>query len=249
VKRSALDQAQEIMYDAWDAPDKRTRVRLARKAFEISPDCADAYVLLALDSAKSPAEAMALYKMGVDVGERAIGTKTFQEEVGYFWGILETRPYMRARVGLANCLREIGKLDEAVEHYKDMIRLNPEDNQGIRYILLPCLIVLGKDKEAEALYKQYEDDASAAWAYSRALLDYRTSGDSPVANDSLAIAIKQNGHVVKYLYGIRKVPKHLPDHYGFGDENEAVIYAHGNLGAWKASPGALEWLSARIGIR
>jgi tetratricopeptide (TPR) repeat protein len=247
AKQSAIDQAQELMYDAWDAPDKRTRVRLARKALEISLDCADAYVLLALDSAKSHAEAMALYKAGVEAGERAIGKAMFKKEAGRFWGILETRPYMRALVGLANSLREVGKLDEAVEHYRDMIMLNPNDNQGIRYILLPCLVVLDRVKEAKDLLKQYNDDASAAWAYSRALLNYRKSGDSPVADKSLAAAIKQNGHVVKYLLGYRKVPKRLPDYYGFGDENEAIIYAHGNMAAWEASPGAVEWLNARIG--
>ena len=85
----ALNQTQEIMWDAWDTPNKRSRISLARKALKISPDCADAYVLLALDSAKSPAEAIALYKAGMEVGERAIGEKTFRKESGRFWGILE----------------------------------------------------------------------------------------------------------------------------------------------------------------
>lgn len=32
---------------------------------------------------------------------------------------------MRARFGLAQCLEELGNLDEAVGHYRELLRLNP----------------------------------------------------------------------------------------------------------------------------
>src|SRR5262249_9767513 len=41
-----LERAQDLMYDAFDARGRR-RIQLARKALELSADCADAYVLLA----------------------------------------------------------------------------------------------------------------------------------------------------------------------------------------------------------
>ncbi len=242
----ALNQAQEIMWDAWDTPNKRSRISLARKALKISPDCADAYVLLALDAAKSPDEAFELYKTGMEAGERAIGKKMFKEEAGYFWGILETRPYMRARLGVANCLRDAGKISEAAGHYKDMLRLNPNDNQGIRELLMPCLIIMGRDKEAEALYKKYEDDSSAAWAYSRALIDFRSKGSSPEADKSIVEGLKRNKYIPIYLLEMRKIPKTMPEYYSPGDVNEAIGYAHFNLGAWKNSPGSLEWLASQF---
>src|SRR5687767_1966491 len=40
--RTPLEQAQDLMYDAWNATGRR-RVQLAREALAISPDCADAY--------------------------------------------------------------------------------------------------------------------------------------------------------------------------------------------------------------
>src|SRR4029077_13216359 len=42
-----LDKAQELMYQAFGMPDPDERVKLAKQAIDLSPDCADAYVLLA----------------------------------------------------------------------------------------------------------------------------------------------------------------------------------------------------------
>src|SRR5215217_8161002 len=94
-------------------------------SLKVSPDCADAYVLLAEEDAGSLEEARELYQKGVEAGERALGRETFEEEAGHFWGILETRPYMRARQGLAVCLRELGEREEAIEDYREMLYLNP----------------------------------------------------------------------------------------------------------------------------
>jgi len=245
-KRSAVDEAQEIMYDAWEAPTRQRAVALAKKALTISADCADAYNLLAEQSAESLEEVLALYRKGVEAGERALGKKAFKEDVGYFWGLLETRPYMRARAGLAQSLWEAGQREEAVEHYWDLLRLNPNDNQGIRDLLMPCLIELDRDKDAEKLFRQFEEDGMAVWMYSRALLDFREHGDSPAAGKSLKAALGENKHVPSYLLGRKKMPRTLPGHYGFGDDNEAVLYAHGNRAAWKATPGAMEWLAVRV---
>lgn len=49
--RNLLDQAQQLIYKAWETADRERRVALAQKAIGISPDCADAYVLLAEETA------------------------------------------------------------------------------------------------------------------------------------------------------------------------------------------------------
>ncbi len=52
-EKNPLKKAQDIIYDAWEVTDPKRRVALARKALEISPDCADAYALLAEETASS----------------------------------------------------------------------------------------------------------------------------------------------------------------------------------------------------
>jgi tetratricopeptide (TPR) repeat protein len=244
--RSSLDEAQEIIYDAWEATSRKHAVELARKALLVSADCADAYVFLAEVTAETPQEAIDLYRLGVEAGERALGTKAFKKDVGHFWGLLETRPYMRALAGLAQSLWGAGQREVAVDHYWDLLRLNPNDNQGVRDMLMPCLIELNRDKDAEKLYKQYENDRMAVWTCSRALLDFRKHGEGPIADKSLKAAIERNKHVPLYLLGRKKLPSNLPDHYGIGDQNEAVLYASENREAWRSTRGALEWLAAKV---
>jgi hypothetical protein len=47
---------------------------------------------------------------------------------------------MRARHGLALSLLELGEEAAAVGHLHAMLKLNPGDNQGIRYLLLGSLL-------------------------------------------------------------------------------------------------------------
>lgn len=241
--RSARDEAQQLMYQAWDS-NGPTRVELARHALEIDSDCTDAYVLLAEETAESIEEARDLYAKGVAAGERALGPGVFEEDAGHFWGLLETRPYMRARAGLAASLWAMGDREAGVAHYRDMLRLNPNDNQGIRDLLATCLLDLGRDDDLERLLEQYEDDASALWAYTWALHAFRRGGDSEAARTRLRDAIRTNRHVPAYLLGRKPLPRALPEYVGFGDEDEAVAYTSQNLRNWRQTPGALLWLAS-----
>ncbi len=242
--RDLLAQAREVIYQAWETPNLKRRVALAEKALGISPDCADAYVILA-QAAGSLDEALELYRKGVEAGERALGKEAFEEDAGYFWGLLETRPYMRARAGFAQCLWESGRRDQALEHYRELLRLNPNDNQGLRYVFAACLLEVGRDEEVEGLLKQYDEDAGAEFAWTRALLAFRKLGDTPGSREKLAAALESNLHVPAFLLGKKKFPPVLPDMVGFGDESEAICYAADNLKVWQATNGALAWLAKR----
>ena len=46
-EETPLSKAQDLMYEAFESHDPMERVELAKKALELCPDCADAYVLLA----------------------------------------------------------------------------------------------------------------------------------------------------------------------------------------------------------
>ena len=233
-QNDALDEVQSIAFDAMEAGTAKRRVELARKALAISPLRADALVVLAGEE-KHPAAALTLLREAVAAGEKALGPKTFAEDAGHFWGLIETRPSMRARHMLALALREAGEDEEAVAHFRDMLRLNPNDNQGIRDLLMDALLELGEDAEAEALLKRYAKDRSAAWAWSRTLLAFRRHGDGAKARKALAAALRTNPHVPPYLLGRKPMPRRLPDYCTPGEETEAVSYLAGGAKAWRAA--------------
>jgi tetratricopeptide (TPR) repeat protein len=242
-----LEKAQDLIYRSFEARGRR-RLQLARKALELSADCADAYVVLAEEN-RADEDARALYERGVAAGERALGPDVFAQEVGRFWGIVSTRPYMRARLGLAQCLEALDRREEAIEHYRELIRLNPGDNQGVRYSFLAALLLAGRDDEAAALIEQFGDEPTALWRYGRALSVFRREGDSRAARECLRAALRTNRHVPQLLAGDAEWPGPEPTAYAPGSREEAVI-CDSDLGeAWRATPDATRWLRAHAPTR
>jgi tetratricopeptide (TPR) repeat protein len=244
MPETPLEKAQDLAYQAQETPDIKKAIRLAKQALKHSKDCADAYIILGDLETESLSEALSYYEQAVAAGERAIGKDRFEEARGHFWGIIETRPYMRARFHLANALWDLGQPDAAIDHYREMIELNPEDNQGIRFVLLHALMQLCRNPEAEELLDQF-DDGMANWFYNRALLTFRKHGRSAEANEALEEAFEQNEYVPEYLLGFEEMPvgEEMPLMYGWGDEDEAILYAFKGMILWAQTPGAQHWLA------
>jgi len=240
-----LRRAQELMYRAFETENPGERIALAHDALALSPNCADAYVLLAEEQADTLQRALEYYEQGVAAGERALGKEFFAENAGHFGGTrsVETHPYMRARQGLADSLWRLKRKEEARDHFRAMLRLNPNDNQGIRDLLLALLLEMERDDEARELLRQYPDEWTATWLYTRALLEFRQSGASASANKALTDALEENPHVPAYLTGRKRIPNRLPSLVGWGEESEAIAYASDHLNHWRRTPGAVEWVS------
>ncbi len=239
-----LAEADEFVYEAMNAETDEEAVRLARAALEITEDCADAWVLLG-HYADSFEEAAENYNNGLEAAQRVLGEEFFQENAGHFWGILETRSFMRALFSLTNCMEDAGLLEVAVDSYISMLVLNPNDNQGARYPLMRLLVELQRDDEAEKLFEQYDEHIEASWNYSRVLIDFRKHGESRIADKSLEIAVIANDFVPDYLLGCCSIPEEFPVDYIVGEESEAAAYAFLSRHVWEADPDALAWLGLR----
>jgi tetratricopeptide (TPR) repeat protein len=152
--------------------------------------------------------------------------------------------YMRARAGLASALLKLGDVDGAIDHFQDMLRLNPNDNQGIRYILLGCLLERGDDGALKELMTAYDDDAGVFWLYTRALLAFREGGEADErAADFAKKAIAANEHVPAILAG-EKRPVPLDSGYiTMGGPDEATYYVVECGPTWHRTPNAVAWLA------
>ncbi len=232
-------RAQQLVYEAMEAPMNR-RSKLAREALTLDPNCVDAYVILAED-ANTDEEAMMLADKGMKAGEKELGKAFFKENKGHFWGLLETRPYMRAKAAYADAIRQLGYTIVAIREYEELLELNPNDNQGIRYILFGAYLEEGKLEAAERLLKDYEEP-TANGLYNKLLLELYKNGFSANAAKLLKEAKRANPHVIPFLSGKKRIPMYLPEGYRFGDESEAIIYADEHFQLWDKIEGLQKWL-------
>jgi tetratricopeptide (TPR) repeat protein len=245
--RTSLAQAQELADQAYDVSGRR-RLLLARAALALSEDCADAWTLLA-EASPRVEEAAALYAKAVEAGRRALDRPDVHALAGQFWGDVSTRPYMRARACLAQTLVTLEPFDDAITHYEALLELNPDDNQGNRYSLLGVLLECGRHDAARALIDRYGGDGGTAWAYGRALLTFRTEGDTPAAATALRDAIGVNRHMARFLVAPEEMPVFDSPYVTRGGPDEAVDLLDAFAPAFEQTPGALEWVERHAASR
>ena len=237
---STEERAQELAHAAYASRGRR-RIQLARQALAMYPDCADAWSALG-ERAIDLDRARQRYDEAVAAGERALGLDMFTAGAGHFWEAVETRPYMRARFALADCLEAAGAVDEAIEHYRDMLRLDPSDHQAVRRRLLQCLAEQQRDGDAHSLIEQFKDDESPDWKYAAALVAFRREGDSVSSRALRANAVGELAAVVSYLIGERALPT-PPAAFRPYSRDHAVVCASWLIDMWQDTPGACDWLA------
>ena len=233
-------RAQKLAYDAMEAPSDRQASRLAREALQVDPDCVDALAIVA-ELTRSPAKRLRLFEEAVEAGEKSLGAEFFAENKGYFWGIIETRPYMRARKSLADELLCAERGLEAMQHFEELLKLCPDDNMGVRFDLLQAYLTTDHIEQALDLLNRTSEDAGAIWNWGAVLIHYLLR-DFAAATRSLEEARKQNPFVEPYLTRKKRMPAQQPDFFAFGKDSEAIVCAHHLVAPWSLHPVALSWL-------
>ncbi len=244
-------RASDLIHEAWLEEHERPRraQRLAQQALAADPDCADALVLLARLESESPKELVKRVGHALTVAERALGKELFREAKGQFWGVLETRPYMRTRQYLAGLLQEDGRSDEAIRHLEAMLDLNEDDNLGVRYTLLGLYLERRRLPKARDLLRRFPDECMATWAWGK-VIERHLSGDLPGAETALEQAIEVNPFVLQLVADpVRLLDLEPPAAYTLGSEEEAAIAAVQLMKALLAHPATLGWLLEQCLLR
>jgi tetratricopeptide (TPR) repeat protein len=242
---SAREEAQELAFDAMEATTAAQARKLAQRALAKDPDCVDALVALTGLDASSPKQAIEGLLRAIAAGERSLGAEFFKENKGDFWGLVETRPYMRARQQLAEMLHAAGRNRDASAHYEAMLELNPKDNQGVREPLLGLYLMRKNPADAHKLLRRYEGDVSAAFAWGR-VLERFLAADRAAATAALKTARKTNRFVELYMTAQLPFPKEMPEMYQLGSLEEAAVCLDSIAAAWAAHPEAMMWLLSKL---
>jgi tetratricopeptide (TPR) repeat protein len=247
--------AEALMLDADDvddvprprARDRRAddrlvaeQVRLAHRALAISADCASAHALLG-DLADSPSAAEERYRAGVAAGERALGAEVIERYAGELGRIPEARGWLMCRRGLAQCLRALGRHDEAITECETLARLDAPDTIATRFMHFDLLLTQGHFAAAREVCVAAGDESFSGWAYARALVEFAATGDTPAARRLLAQAVKANPRVPRLMLSGEQVePSDVL--IEVGSEDEAAMYVRDSRATWLDVPGALAWL-------
>lgn len=158
------DRPPETAWDyldmAFDAVSRKEAIKYAKKALELDKYCTDAEVMLAeLQQGDDIEKLKKKLEKIIAKSEKHLTEEGYFDEdcVGDFWGILETRPYMRARYKYVSILITMGKYQKAKEECIELLELNENDNMGIRYILMGIYAHFEDELFAIRLYKQYSE--------------------------------------------------------------------------------------------
>ena len=152
---------------------------------------------------------------------------------------------MRARLGIAGVLRNEGRYDEALAHYRALLELNPHDNQGVRYLLLTALLALDRNEEAGLLLAEYENDGQALWPYARLLWQFRTDRDPSRLRAAYDAASAANAHVLHYLLNPESTPFSEGSHFALGSREEAAYVVDEIGDMFDGLDGAIDWIYER----
>ena len=197
---SMIKSADDFLDMAYAADSKEKTIEYAEKALKLDNNLLDARLLLIqcesdIQSAKKQLE-------DAIKGE----TKRLEKEdyfdddsIGRFWGILETRPYMRARAAYIEVLIEMGKIKKAVAECEDILRLNENDNMGMRYKLMALYAYFEDVTAARELYNRFKED-SFHMLLPMAIMYYKMD-DLGKAGNLLKKIIKSNADYKRFLDG------------------------------------------------
>ncbi len=238
-QQSDEQRAQDLVYGAWELPPGPGKKKII-KALNLDPECIEAWEYMGARE-KSPQLSLVFFEKGIAIGRERFGGKYLKQNRGHFWGLHETRPFMRCMEMCAENLYWMEKPREAVALLEELIRLNPGDNQGVRGRLQAWLLELGLVKKAGRYLDLFDEEPSASQLFNRTLHVIVTQGECRAARYRLDLAKRHNEHVVPLLLAAQSL-KQSPGHYSPGEMSEAQTYVFHAWRSWRAVDGALDWL-------
>ncbi|HSG40624.1 MAG TPA: hypothetical protein VLE27_13370, partial [Thermoanaerobaculia bacterium] len=209
----------------------RRRIVLARRALEIWPGCAAAWLFLS-QNAPDLEISREILARGVDACRPELEP--------------ETLPFLVLLRNLGDALAILKRCEEAAAAYGEVLELAPSDPAGARYGFASVLLALDRNAEAGDLLDRFGDDSAALLAWPRVLLNFRREGDSLETRRLLKKAWQANGLIAGLLLRMRSVAQAARRSQGDGGEAEGGLYLVFSQDAWKSTPGALDWLRARV---
>ena len=240
---------------AAEAKTLKAKREYLTKGLEIAPDNIDLKRELMLIEKLTPVEKLKAIDKLIDEAAAEIERDNgFKEYAGMFWGVLETRPFMRLRMDRFLQMYQMGMFSQAINEGKDMLKLSTNDNLGVRYFLV-FLYALREDGQAmERLIKKYEMEKSIAAMLAEAVLYYKRCDfdRAAVKLNEICKAVKGAIGVFHDLSGIDELYlpiEHEFDFYMMNSPQELLATIFDNAPVFQSMQGFFKWAYAAVKIK
>jgi len=228
--------------DYWHGEDFDQAVSILRSLISENPYHIDVYHHLSLiyQSIGADLEAYAFCREAVRIGLSSIPKKFSWKTSKLDWGHLGNRPFLRAYHNLGLWHEERGEVAEAIQVYKAMLSVCPNDNIGARYLLPRLCFLTGDLLSIVRLINDYPDDYSPDFLYNKALA-FVLLGEIDKANTAFNKAKSEFPLIAKEILKKRNT-KPNSDFEGYitiGSPEQAHEYWEHYGQFWKNSPEAM----------
>lgn len=156
------DEAYRYLDMAADAATKAQALKYAKKALEVAPDNVDAQITVLELSSDTAETLVKKYRQLIETAESRLKADGWfsDDYVGEFWGVYETRPYMRIRANYIDALINCSMLKMAMDECREMLRLCENDNIGTRYRLMHLFAHFEDEESALELLEKYNEKST-----------------------------------------------------------------------------------------
>lgn len=147
---------------AESATTKKSALKYAKEVLKIEPDNLNALSMVAELTCTSKENLSEKYRKLIEEAEGKLKEQGYFDDynIGEFWLIFETRPYMRLLSKYADNFIECGQFRLAIEEYNKMLKLCNNDNLGVRYSLMHLYTFFEDEHSALELLKIYPEDCT-----------------------------------------------------------------------------------------
>ena len=203
---------------AWSGDPKKA-MQMYRRALEIHPGHVDSHVHIGnnLSRMGRSSEAEDSYRRAVSLGREQLG----EIEPGSAWLDLDTRPYMRALHGLGLTLEKRKDWEQALKFYQELLRIDPDDHIGIRFLIGRVYHELGDFQKAEECYENAGDWPDGAWSL---VWLYLEQNDLSKAALAAVKALQANAYVPNVLLSMKFFSHNYISHCAMQSYEQAVAY-------------------------
>ena len=181
--------------------------------------------------------ALSAYERGYSLGT-AVLPAGFDQRIK--WSDLGNRPFLRAAHGVALSRLQLNRRTEAILTLEKMLGWNPDDHQGVRFVIGSEYLRAGEEEKAMSFFET--DTEYPPYRYEMALLLLR-QGRHVEAATSLRRGFVENGYIAEVLCGNpHPLPAGIWHGISWAEPATAMDYVldYGRL--WHATQGAVAFL-------